>query len=178
MGEQLRWAEFIGFQWDEKVGGARPFFVIHASDSDRDGSTVFATTLKQLGIPVPRIPEYEPENFVDRWVHKCTTCHINYLEVPRMVKHILDNSYHRYESVRIPVAEPVEYDTRPSEVWTRDIAANILVKDEPRKKVKITLIEPTIEDTQPIDMSEFTKEDIGPTEFKKKMLKEYSFLKG
>ena len=89
-----RWAEFIGFQKDERIGGVRPFFILHVPDSDRDQSTVFTETVRQLGIELPKIPTYEPEHFKEVWMPKCETCQITWFSIPPACDHIRENHNH------------------------------------------------------------------------------------
>ncbi|MEE9214699.1 MAG: hypothetical protein V3U54_07875 [Thermodesulfobacteriota bacterium] len=145
-----RWAEFIGFQKDERIGGVRPFFVLHAPDSDRDGSTVFTETVQAFGIPIPEIPHYEPETFKDCWMPKCEDCHITWFSVAPACDHVRANKDHHMVHYRVPVVKNISFKQSPSQVWVRDDEKNELI------------LEGTIMDegdTQPLDMEEIHKQE-------------------
>ncbi len=117
---EIKWAEFVGFQKDERIDGVRPFFVLHAEGSDRDGSTVFTETVKKLDIPIPPIPQYEPENFEDKWTTMCENCHITWMNTEPVIKHIRNNINHRIVSYKVPIAENLPFDQKDPQVWVRD----------------------------------------------------------
>ena len=140
----MRWAEFIGFQKDERINGVKPFFVLHAPDSDRDGSTVFMETVKQLNIPVPPVPHYQPMDFQDRWLTECKDCHITWFTTKPACDHIRANINHGLIMYKIPVAEGTPFRQKPSNIWTRDDEKETLVLDGKKEEG----------DTQPLDMEE------------------------
>lgn len=170
----VRWAEFIGFQKDDRIRGVRPFFILHAEDSDRNNSTVFTETIRRFGIPIPPIPDYEPDTFIEQGVAKCETCQITWLSVDFAVEHKRQNRQHQMSSYTVPVANNMPFDQEPSRIWVRDEIRKTLVEEKPFDD----------ESTQPIEEKDLPKpkgHEYGleyVSEFVKKMKKQYPFLKG
>ena len=91
-------ADFVGYQKDERVGGVRAWYIIKAPGYARHLSTVFAPTLVELGIPIPKHPPYFPNyKFDSVWVFKCenAACHISYLNKEVVIKHVEETKHYQ-----------------------------------------------------------------------------------
>ncbi len=147
-------AEFIGFQKDDRINGVVPYFVLHWSGSDRDGSNISLSTIRELEIEMPPVPIYEPKTFKDRWMPKCETCNITWFSTSPACDHIRANINHCIVSYKVPVAENIPFNQRPSEVWSRDKRTGELVIDGAKE------IQEKIETTQPLNMETILDEDV------------------
>ncbi len=151
-------AEFIGYQEDTRVQGWRAYYIIHAPGFERNESTVFAPTLNELGIPIPPTPEYEPkENTQLIWFHKCQTCKITWASASHAVTHKRKLINHDLASIKVPLANVIPFDQKPSEVWVRDDVLGRLVLEVPDTPVTLTLPEKPEEKTQEINLEEVRK---------------------
>ena len=128
------YAKFLGFQEDPRIGGFRAYYVIYAEGFERDLSTVFAGTLRELNIPVPPTPEYVDTQKTNRWVHKCDTCQISYLEGKPCADHKRRHTDHTLSSVKVPVVDLEPFEPEESKVYTKDPETGVLVEDRELKE--------------------------------------------
>ena len=180
------YAKFLGFQEDPRIGGYRAYYVIYAEGFERDLSTVFAGTLRELGIPVPVTPEYVDAKKTDRWLHKCNTCQITYMDVKPCVNHKKLHPEHILVSVQVPVLDAETFEQPDSLVYTKDEVTGCLVESKEleklreQRRIEASKPAPIEERTQPLDMIEEI-ETVEPvkvdSDFVKKMKSQYSFLK-
>ena len=155
------YAKFIGFQEDLCIGGFRAYYVIYAKGFERDLSTVFAGTLRELNIPIPVTPEYHDAQKTERWLHKCDTCQITYLNSNPCLDHKRRHTDHNLVSVRVPIIDSEPFEAEESKIYTRDPKTNTLVEDsELKERVK--------------QREQAKKEE--PSDFIKNLKKQYPFL--
>lgn len=123
------YAKFFGFQEDPRIGGYRAYYIIYAPGFERNLSTVFAATLRELNITVPVTPEYVDAQKTNRWLHKCEECQITYLTSAPCVKHKHRHKDHNLVSVRVPVLNVEPFEHTDSRIYIKDPKTGTLVED-------------------------------------------------
>jgi len=129
------WVEFIGYQHFSNKGGWKALYRLYTEPPTiRDGTTVTQATLEKLGIEIPTIPKFVPDDYRRKpmWIFKCS-CGLVDVDKVAMMKHIRETRNHIYSMEQINESDPIIEDEPKKVIFLNRNVEQITQEETPEE---------------------------------------------